>query len=87
MTVTSIAKLAATALCICLCTAVAAAPSKSDDADREAAKKHAASKAAPTKIAPTPGFARGWSPGRRDAAALGMSPSFVSSRPTRRSAR
>ena len=50
MTVTSIAKLAATALCICLCAAAVAAPAKSP-ADREAAKKHAASNAALMKIA------------------------------------
>ena len=48
---TSIAKLAATALCICLGTAVVAAPSKSTAANREAAKRHASSKAALTRIA------------------------------------
>jgi D-alanyl-D-alanine endopeptidase (penicillin-binding protein 7) len=51
MTVTSIAKLAATALCICLGSAAIAAPSKSSAADREAAKRHATTKAAPTRIA------------------------------------
>ena len=51
MTVTSIAKLAATALCICLGSAALAAPSKSTAADREAAKKHATSKAALARIA------------------------------------